>query len=263
MNNPTAIPFLEDLGDALEHAAEQQITLAARPQRRSRWVPAVVTAALLLTAGTVLAVLLPTPPPAAAGVEIQQVGEDLVVRIVDLEAQPDQIRRAIAEAGLDVEVIPVPVSPSLVGLFVSSFVSQPGPDFEPIDVEGQTFRGFRVPADYPGRIELHIGRTARTGEDYQAGGFAYATGEPLACTGLFGVQVRDALPTLTALGLQARWQTLNETQSGMVEVPAETILDLYVTDAVSVNPNTVLIFAAPTPESMLANSMGELDTECP
>ncbi len=262
MNNPTAIPYLKNLGDALELAAQQQITLAPRPQRRSRWVPAVVTAALLLTVGTVLAVLVPTLPPAAAGVEIQQVGEDLLVRIIDLEAQPDQIQQAIAEAGLDAEVIPVPVSPSLVGLFVSSFISQPGPDFEPIEVDGQTFRGFRVPADYRGRIELHIGRTARPDEDYQAGGFAYATGEPLACTGLFGVHVRDALPTLTALGLNVRWQTLNETRSGMVEVPAETILDLYMTDAFSVNPDTVLIFANPTPESLLTNP-GEFATKCP
>jgi hypothetical protein len=72
MNNRTAGPYLENLGDALELAAQEQIALAQRPRRRSRWVPAVVTVALLLTVGTVLAILVPTPPPAAAGVAVSR-----------------------------------------------------------------------------------------------------------------------------------------------------------------------------------------------
>ena len=263
MRSEQQIPFVERLGNELEAAAARHIASHRQQEVRHGWKWAIAGSAFV----TVLVVLITvlSMSPAAAGVQVEQLGDEILVRIVDLETDAQSVEAAIAETGLDVRVTPVPVSPSLVGRFVSSTGTNSAPDLTALDVDGGTFMGFVISADFAGTLELRIGRKALPGEAYLANGSAFGPGEPLECSHLYGTKVAEAIPILAQLGLDSRWQAVTEDSDGtaLIEADPDSIRDLYVTDAISLGPDEVLIFAASKPESPFASGLGDIESDCP
>jgi hypothetical protein len=257
------IPFVERLGNEFEAAAGRHIASQRQQEVRHGWKWAIAVSAFV-TVLVVVATVFSTSP-AAAGVQVEQLGDEIVVRIVDLETDPQSVEAAIAESGLDVRVASVPVSPSLVGRFVSSTGTDSAPDLTPLDVDGDTFMGFVISDDFAGTLELRIGRKALPGEAYLANGSAFGPGEPLECSLLYGTKVAEAVPMLARLGLDTRWQAVTEDSDGtaLIEADPDSIRNLYVTDAISLGPDKVLIFAASEPESPFASGLGDVEPECP
>jgi len=224
-----------------------------QPRRRAAIVSvATVAVALLVLVGVIG--LGPTRP-AAAGVQITEGGEFVTVVLTDPLATPEAVGEALRDAGFNVTIHAVPVSPSKVGALVSYGGAPQAPDLELLGVDGVTFTGFRVRTGFDASFDLYFGRSAAAGESYVAGGSAYAPGEPLACVRIWGLRVDDALPIVAERQpeLRIRWQVLNEDSTGMVEVEAREIGEMHVTDALSDGPNEVMIYASTTPESLFGS----------
>lgn len=221
-----------------------------RPGSRAA-IASVVTGAVAAVALLVM-VGLGSAGPAAAGVQITEEGEFFKVMLTDPLANPEAVGEALRDAGFNVTIHAVPVSPSKVGALVGFSGASQAPDFELLSVDGVTFTGFQVRGSADAPFDLYFGRSAAAGEDYEAGGSAFAPGEPFACVPIWGLRVDDALPIIAELQpeVRIRWQVLNENGTGMVEAEATEIGDRYVTDALSVGPNEVVIYASPTPESL-------------
>lgn len=244
------------------NAAERLPTARTSKFRRSVPVAASLTMTLILV--VIVSYSLSTGP-VAAGVVITEEGGVVTVRFTDPLADPEEVGVALRAAGFDVTIREIPVSPSRVGFLVSSFGTAGAPDLELISADdGLTFTGFRVRSGGEGSLDLHFGRAAAAGERIDAGGSAYSQMEPLACVLIWGLRVDEAMRTIAELQpeLEVRWQILNEYGSGMLEVPAAEIGDLYVTDAFSTGPAEVLIYASTTPESLFIGRGPPDQTHC-
>ena len=162
-------------------------------------------AAILVLGIVVAALLLRDPTPAAASVEITVEGNDLVVRLTDLETRPEQIVSAAAKAGLDVRVETVPVGPSQVGRFIGADASSLPADLSITEGSHLAFTGFRIPRDWTGTLSLKLGRPARDGEAWVGAADALAPGGAAACRPVLGATVAEAADELGDLGLDVRW----------------------------------------------------------
>jgi hypothetical protein len=78
--------------------------------RRVRRFALAAAAASLVAAATLIGVEAFTPP-AAAGIDFERREGYLVARVVDLRADPDAMRAAFREHGLDIDLELVPVLP--------------------------------------------------------------------------------------------------------------------------------------------------------
>jgi hypothetical protein len=217
------------------------------PSPRLRPVMAAVAVAVLVLAAG-LFVHLGTRR-ASAQVQVSRTKQFIAVRIVDAEARPDEVRRELAAAHLPVTVTAVPTGPPLVSRFLALGRSANSPDLEPVDSDGVSYPGFRIPADFTGKLDLYVGRPADKGEAYAVPVDAYAPGEPLSCLGIWGTPVAEAAPHIDKLGLQVRWQ--HRTGSGAFEdVDPAQVPTSFVTDALAVRDGALLIYVAPTPASL-------------
>lgn len=239
--------FFDHLGAELVRAARRDLQRVARRRARmARFAPVLGVMLLVLV---VLVVV--RPPSAVAGIEIEREGDSFVVRLVDVEADPVGIGQALRQAGLRVSVEVVSAAPSKVGRFVQLHQRASGaPALEWIDVSNGAAAGFRVPVSYPGDLRLVIGRRAWPWEDYTVAASAYAPGEPLYCSDVWGLRVSEAEDRLADLGVRVRWERFTGTGVASVTDPAR-IGGMFVTDAVSTAPGEVQVTAAPTPESPL------------
>lgn len=107
------------------------------------------------------------------------------------------------ERDLEVEVVRVPVGPSLVGRFVGVDIPDvPGQPVETFREEGVGFQGFRVPEGWPGELVIQFGSKASPGEDYGVGSDAFAEDEPLHCEGVQGSTLAAARGALEGLSVR-------------------------------------------------------------
>lgn len=157
-----------------------------------------LAAAAVVVAVAVVAFVVVSPSPAHAGVDVTRIGDDLVIRLTDLETHPDEIVDAAREAGLDVVVDQVPVGPSNVGRFVGDTQRGDYPEeLRSVDSDGaSTFVGFRIPHDYSGELRLRLGRPAEVGEEWVVSSQAVAPGELLACSDVVGRSLAEVVPAL-------------------------------------------------------------------
>jgi hypothetical protein len=129
--------------------------------------------------------------PVEAGVEVEVVDGRIVVEIVDVETRPEVIEAALRDVDLDASVTAYPTGPSLAGRFLLAATDLPGG----VEVEGegeeQTFVSFSAPEGLTAHLELGLGRPADDGEAYAFASDAYAPGEPLSCSDLFGAPVEQ------------------------------------------------------------------------
>lgn len=179
-------PLIPGLAEELTAAAWR---LHRRRLRRLRAAAVGSVAAVFL--GTVAVATTLDAPPASAGVQITERDGRVEVLLTDVETRAGVVEDALEDAGLDADVVAVPVSPSLAGQFVGLSGSTDGREIVPLDGNDVAAPGFSIPVDYPGHLELQLGRPARSGETYRALGNALSAGEPLACLDVLGLSLRD------------------------------------------------------------------------
>ncbi|TKK83725.1 hypothetical protein FDA94_32595 [Herbidospora galbida] len=179
------------------------------PVRRRRFLRPVLVA---VAAGLVVTL---TPPQfvtsyANAAVEIHLEGEQYVARVLDPFADHERFTEAFRAVGLDVRIRPLPVSPLSAGTSLGMMIG--GTFDRPDEIGGEFAYGgvvlsadlepkgcapaapgcamiVRVPAGFPGSVDIRLGRPARPGEDYADYDKALGPGGPL-----HGVRLRHGAP---------------------------------------------------------------------
>jgi hypothetical protein len=263
----TRIPVLDRLGDALEQAIiRDQATAGRRLQARRRaWRLAGVTTALGLGLAVILGVgpemgaepdgqvARPIGPlrvdPASAEVKVTRTNRYYKVSIGNVLADPETVRQALRQRGLDVTIRFLPASPSIVGTVVASYFED-DTDRDKVrwtyrpgrSVEGDVL-AIEIPLDYRGRMGVDLARRARPGERYSSTApSAQLRGEALTCADVEGRRVRDVLSVIGQRGVAATWRDPDNRT-----VPVSEVVDYYVAQTVPVAPGEVLVFTATSP----------------
>lgn len=256
--------FLRDLRAEVMRAAEEQDAQPGHGESGRGGGPArghgrtlLVAAAAVVVVVASLVVVVGGTEPASAGVDVVVDGDDLVVRLTDLETRPEEIVEAAEEFGLEVRVREVPVGPSNVGRFVGGTSSELPPELRPEGGTTDSFTGFRIPRDWPGELRLDIGREAKEGERWRAASDALAPDEPAACEPLLGVTVATAREVLSDAGLRIRWFVFDPGEQERSGADVDRYEDWRVVRVLAVGPRQVWVQATrdgswPFPPSMPA-----------
>ena len=234
---PTADPYQAKLRQALVDAVE----VKRRRQHRQAVTRRVAFAfvAMVAVVATVVTITLPDDR-AEASIEVEIRDGSVFVRLLDLEARPQEIVGALRSAGIDAIVEEVPVGPSNVGRFVGSSSEQA----EAIHIfreAGSTFTSFSLPQNYEGLLRLRVGRAAAPGEQWSASSSATAKGEVLACRSLGGLTPAEASSRLDGARARVTWLAVPD---GLLEPGAELhapYADWRVIDALSPSEGLVVI----------------------
>jgi len=252
----TQIPALDRLGDSLEQAITRKQAELRRRRRRTRWLLAAVATAV----GVAIVLGLgpgagpdgpPVGPlrvaPASAKVTVRQTAGFYETPLANVLADPESIRQALRQRGLNVKIQFIPSSPSLVDKEVVGYET-PGGDRrvrwtyrQASSVEGDLVT-VRVPLDYQGELGIAIGRRVRPGEHYESAAIsAQLPGEALHCADVEGKRIRDILPVLQQRHLRARWHVSDPGEF----VPLEQVLEWWVAGTSPWAPGEVMISAVP------------------
>lgn len=244
--------------------ARSGITRLSRESRRHRRV-AVSLVGVAVVAFVGLGLIVLPRSTAIAGVAVSDDGTWLTVRLTHPDVTARDVIRALDAVGIATTVEEVPVSPSRTGMFVASSREAAGPEIEFLGVDGPTYRELRVRAGFGGTLTLYLGRAARPGEAYQAGGSAYAPLEPFNCLPIWGVPADEAAVIIAEAtpNIHVRWQMLNSDQSSMVEVDGASIHDRYVADALTVAGSEVLVYLWNIPGESPFASQPPNQSACP
>jgi len=241
----TATPNAAELLEAIvaEPRIAERRTLRSRGSRirmtRLRLAACAGVAALLAVA-TVGPVLDRGGTPAAA-VVFHSSGDNIVADVTDPFADEQRLNEAFADRGLDIRLRLVPVSPQLVGQILASDPKDgrivgtaggpPGPDQPYISAElvndgGSCTNGppcpigLAIPRDFDGSVTLTVGRSARSGERFDASSSALLPGEALHCSDILGQPVAEAARRLAGRAqtrdLRISWR---EAPRGMETLP--------------------------------------------
>lgn len=238
--------FLAELeGQILNAAAREGRTRDRR--RAARPLPRIAAAAAVV-AVVAAGVLVARPDTAAAGVEITREGPDLVVRLTDLESDPEEIERAVADAGLDISIVDKPVGPSLVGRFLGSSGTEMPPLLEVVEGDPSSgFTGFRIPANFDGSLTLRIGRPAVAGEEWAILSDATAPGEVLACESVVGSTLAEVADVVASDGAQLRVMNL-DTSRWVHGDPVEELGEAIAVRVSSPSPEVVWVDISEHPD---------------
>jgi hypothetical protein len=224
--------FTRELRAQLVRGAER----SNRRRRRSRQLAA---GTLVLVGAALTSALLGVGSrPAAAEVEVTVVAGTVTLRLVGHSVTAAEIDRAADGAGLRVATREVPVGPSVEGRLVRIVSDRPLPaSFASLGPDG-AFTGFRLPQEWPGSLQIDLGRMAEPGEMYARASDAYAHEEPLACSGTLGRPVSEAIALLERAGLKS------QVVRGRLGTPATgKVSELVVGDAERITPERVRILA--------------------
>lgn len=236
--------------DEQNAATTRQRGMRSRASRR----PLLVLAASAIAAGVAVAVLVLNSAvqtqPARAAVSFRTAADgELVATVRNPFAAEKQLDAAFAAHGLHITVSLVPVSPSLVGTVVYSSDNGGNDAIQTIGHGpcltggGGCPIGLKIPSNFTGRGYITLGRPAKAGESYESTASAFAPGEALHCSGLFGARVSAAMSVLHARGVTvAQWRVANKVTS---TAPAHN----YVWQVDPVTARTVRVWTEPTPPS--------------
>lgn len=235
--------------DERDPATTQRRRTRSRASRRLRLL---VLATSVIAAGVAVAVLVLNStvqtPPAQAAVSFRTAADgEIVATVRNPFAAEKQLDAAFAAHGLHIIVGLVPVSPSLVGTVVYSSDNSGNDAIQTtghgacVTGGGGCSIGLKIPTDFKGRGYITLGRPAEAGESYDSTTSAFAPGETLHCSGLFGARVSAAMPVLHARRLTvAQWRVANKVTS---TAPAQN----YVWQVDPITASTIRVWTKPTP----------------
>jgi hypothetical protein len=267
-------PDAADLGDADRAAVRQRLLAAAateqsasrpapaRRRRRRVWLPAVAAAAAVAVAAAVAA----WPGHHGAGARPASAmpqrldmhalafttsGGYITVIVQNPLADQSSYNAEFRAHHLDITLLLVPVSPSLVGtvdqiegtdlnqikVITAQGRCQTG-DLDPCPV------GLRVPLGFRGQATLVFGRAARPGEQYDEAAQANAPGEVM-----YGLAYQGKTVAAVLAMLQARHVTVPTYRDPYVLSPSQVPGTWYVYDALAWAPQQVVLWVGPTPAS--------------
>lgn len=237
---------LDLFGEQLVAAGHRRAAIARWRGKAARLAAGAAVVAAVFGVGAVV-----RPPDASAAIEVRHAGNLITVRLVDLEARPEEVEEELRAAGLDVDVTTGATPVQLVGRFVRHASSQPLPDdLEVLDEDGAAgFTSFALPDDWDGSLQLVLGREAQPGESYIRSINAFADGEPFACTGWRSASLGAIAPQVAQTDLVVSWRALESSQSRPRQLASDELEDMpwssyIVIEAVSVAPNTVIVTVA-------------------
>jgi hypothetical protein len=242
-----------------EHAAP---AVSLEPRRRPARPRLVFAAAAgLLIAGLVAATLVGQPgqdqPQALSFTEL---GDKLVVRVVDPTADPARYNAEFKKMGLDITVRTIPVSPPKVGT-IAGITGRTESDFKPLHrlepgekcngtlnaSDPGCQEGLELPKNYDGQALIDFGREAKSGEMYlHTSGTATAKGEMLAGMVIHNKSVAQVLPQIEARGAKVvSYLSGNAPNLDSRETAPGT---WYVHGATAHAPGEVILFVGAKPE---------------
>jgi hypothetical protein len=245
--------------DPMPHAPEQGQDarelfhkIVATPVKARRRVrrPALIPVAVVLAAAAVLGVAF-IPPDAPSGIAppaalaFQRSGDDWIVTVKDLYADPERFASEFKARGFDIRLSITPGSPSVAGHVTSSELSEEARiEEESVECEspgGRCVVSFRIPADFKGSTQIIFARPARPGERYHAAGDVDATGELLHCVPFRGMTVDKARAVLAKRDGSIEEFRVGKRSDRAQQVPG----NWFVKDAVPTAPGQVLVWAQP------------------
>ncbi|MFF0307071.1 hypothetical protein ACFYSC_06570 [Streptosporangium sp. NPDC004379] len=209
--------------------------------------------------------------PASATLDIKQEGDHYVITVKDLYADPGMYERELKARGLDITLMLVPTSPSLVGQMVVLNGGHEGirqgrviPEqdaIKTIDAPGDCVRfagcsiGLRVPVGFREKGEIFLGRNARPGETYKMPPGIDMPGEPLHCVDYVNRSVDEVRAMLRARGVEPEFTHYGAERGEKTSTPG----DWYVHDGVMSAEGRARVLAVPTPNG----APRPMDARCP
>lgn len=220
---------------------------APRGRRRVILIPA---AAALAVLGVIF-----IPQSAPAALAFQRAGDDWIVTVEDLYADPERFTEEFRARGFDIGLSIQPGSPSVVGQ-ATGWESSAGSR-----IEAESMDSFRIPADFKGRTNIFLARPARPGERYSFAGDVNDEGELLHCVAFTNMtvdQVRAVLAERDGSIAEFRVGIDVGRSDPAKEVPGTW----FVEDAVPSAPGEVLVWAAPDRTTRILYPESKMDG-CP
>ncbi|MFI7444886.1 hypothetical protein [Nonomuraea indica] len=263
-------PYAPEQGQDARELFHEIVATPVKARRRVRW-PVVIPVAAVLAAAAVMGVaVIPTGAPSGiaptAALAFQRSGDDWVVTVKDLYADPERFASEFRARGLDIRLSIAPGSPSTVG-HVTGGENSEGARIEEESVEcespgGRCVVSFRIPGDFKGSAQIWFARPARPGERYESAGDADATGELLHCAPFRGMTVDEVRAVLAERDGSIEEFRVGKRSDRTQQVPG----NWFVSDAVPTAPGQVLVWAQPdrvkfTPE--LTAHVKKKMTGCP
>ncbi|MFI6503093.1 hypothetical protein [Nonomuraea typhae] len=243
-------PHTPQQGQGARELLLEIVATPVKARRRARW-PVLIPVAAVLAAAAVLGVAF-LPPDAPRGIAppgalaFQRSGDDWIVTVKDLYADPGRFEAEFKARGFDIRLSIGPGSPSAAGQVTGGEFSEGASRIEEESVEcespgGRCTVSFRIPADFKGSAAIWFARPARPGERYESAGQADATGELLHCVPYRGMTVDQVRAVLAE-----RNGSIEEFRVGKASEPARQVPgDWYVEDAAPTAPGQVLVWAQP------------------
>lgn len=197
------------LDDLLE--LHPQMTARARRRRTVKRATAIVAAAAAIVAAPVVVdVLDPTYDPSHGVLAIAEAEGGVVVSVEDVMAGEAQMNRQLAEAGIPATVKTFPVSPYLVGRFIS--VEAHGPRGQEVAMQAGRATEVFVPNGVERGLILHVGRPPEPGEDVTAAVTPFHPREIFSCDAdLLGADPATIEKALRARGVtDLEWALIHD-----------------------------------------------------
>ncbi|PZG43444.1 hypothetical protein C1I98_18340 [Spongiactinospora gelatinilytica] len=248
------VPQAAEPGEEVAALFETIVATPVKGGRRRVRRAVVIPLAAVLGAVAVVVGLAFVPADAPVGIApnaalaFQRVGDDWVVTVKDLYADPERFTSEFKARGFDIELFTAPGSPSVAGQLAFSETAE---GTTPVKEEsvgcdspgGGCTVSFRIPADFKGRMQLGFARPARAGERYEFSGRVDAAGELLHCVPFRGMTVDEVRGALAKRGGSIEEFRVGEKSEVAREVPG----GWYVESAVPWAPGQVLAWAQPDP----------------
>ncbi|ADB35660.1 hypothetical protein Kfla_6668 [Kribbella flavida DSM 17836] len=233
-------------------------TTGGVPQRKRPARPRLVLvgAFSLLIIGIVAVTVVRSPgQDQPQALSFTESGDSLIVRVVDVHADPQQYTKDFKTMGLDIKVTAVPVSPPRVGKFVSYSVPNAKSKLKLLQAGEKCSgtlnasdpgcqEGVEVPKNFVGWAEIEFGRAAKRGELYQHfSSNIDDPGEILDGVKFRGLTVAKVKPVLAAHGLtiESYHAAGTRPEVGPIDTPPDT---WYVHDATSYVAGEVVLDVA-------------------
>ncbi|MGR6924368.1 hypothetical protein ACU635_59780 [[Actinomadura] parvosata] len=245
------MPRAPEQGSGARELLHEIVKTPVETPRRTPRLELIPAAAVLATAAVLGVAFLPADAPTgiapAAALAFHRSGDDWVVTVQDLYADPERFASEFKARGFDIELSLQPGSPSVVGKVMGGDQT-PGARIEEESVScapvgDRCTVAFRIPADFRGGASIWLARPSRNGERYVWAGDVDAPDELLHCVPYRGMTV-DRLRAVLA-GRNASIESFR-VESGNRSNPVPQVPGNWlVKGAASAAPGQVIVWAQP------------------